>query len=190
MIEDVKYMELFPVNFTRVVLDIDHDKILDYTLNFVNNIDSYTTYHDSEINQEWRKGLDELDRLEEDIVESAKRMCKHTDRRLTDPILITMWASVYNNKKGHGSHIHRRSLISGTYYPVGNEDHSSIQFESPYYNYCMHDTIDEKHLNKSFKPTKGDMLMWPSWLNHRVWQQQPTEHPRVAISFNVDSKRA
>lgn len=190
MINDIKMREIFPVDFARVVLDVDHKKILNYTLKFVEGIDHYTTYHDPDTNKEWRNGLPELDVLAEDITEAAREFCKRSGRKMRSDTLLTMWASVYNDGKGHGAHIHRRSLLSGTYYPIGTEQHSRIIFESPYQFHTMHDNIDEDRLTESFKPKEGDMLMWPSWLQHRVQEQTITSQSRVAISWNIDSRRA
>ena len=187
MIEDQKMLELFPVDFSRIVLNLDHDAINNYCIEFVKGIDNYTTYHDLETNDKWMQGLDELRLLEEDITEACKVWCNNTGRRFTNPCLV-MWASVYNDGKGHGAHIHRRSLVSGTYYPAGDKEHSSIQFESPWLPYGMHDNIDEKRLRKAFKPKKGDMYLWPSFVQHRVWEQNTCPNPRVAISFNMDDR--
>ncbi len=190
MILDIEQREIFPVDFSRVVLDVDHDKILNYTLKFVEGIDHYTTYHDLDVNKEWRSGLEELNELAADINEACKHFCEKTGRVIKDERLLTMWASVYNDGKGHGAHIHRRSLLSGTYYPIGTEEHSRIIFESPYQNHTMHDTIDEDRMKMSQKPKTGDMYIWPSWVQHRVVEQSPTSQPRVAISWNMDSRRA
>ena len=94
MINDIKMREIFPVDFARVVLDVDHDKILNYTLKFVEGIDHYTTYHDADTNKEWRNGLPELDVLAEDITEAAKEFCKRSGRKMKSDTLLTMWASV------------------------------------------------------------------------------------------------
>ena len=189
MIKDIKIRPIFPVDFGRVVLDVDHDKICEYTIDFISQTDVYTTYHDSDVNQKWRDGLPELKKLEDDITEASHSFAKSTGRTLKGETLLTMWASVYNNGKGHGAHIHRRAMISGTYYPTDHESHSKIIFESPYLAQTMHDTIDESLLSESIKPKKGDMLLWPSWLQHRVVEQVKTNTPRVAISWNMDSRR-
>jgi len=186
----MKHKEIFPVDFARVVLDIDHSKILDYTVKFVSSIGKYTTYHDEDTNNKWRNGLPELDVLADDINKACEAFCQKTQRSLKQDRLLTMWASVYNDGKGHGAHIHRRSLLSGTYYPTCDKEHSNIIFESPYLFHTMHDTIKEDRFQQIYKPKTGDMYIWPSWLQHRVQEQIPTEHPRVAISWNMDSKRA
>ena len=188
MVKDIKVSPVFPVDMGRVVLELDHDKITEYTIDFINSIDKYTTYHDKDINKQWRDGLQELERLEKDIEESCREFAKKTDRTFGEA-LITMWASVYNDGKGHGAHIHRRALISGTYYPTEHESHSRILFDAPWESLTMHDSIKEERLRHDYKPKKGDMLMWPSWLQHRVQEQVKTDNPRVAISWNLDNKR-
>ena len=48
----------------------------------------------------------------------------------------------------------------------------------------MHDNIPIGLFN--YKPNPGDMLMWPSWIDHRVPIQEKSDTRRVAISFNLD----
>ena len=50
----------------------------------------------------------------------------------------------------------------------------------------MHDTLPFKESTYPYKPNAGDMLLWPSWLDHRVNPQVKTDNPRIAISFNLD----
>lgn len=188
MILDTKVMKLFPTEFGRYVLDLDHDAITKYTIEFVQTIDSYTTYHDKKLNQAWLKGHSEVRKLHKDIIDASYDYCKNTNRDMKDPF-VYMWASVYHQGKAHGAHIHRKSLISGTYYPTDDKSHARISFDSPLLPLSMHDTKGEKSFIQSFKPKAGDMLMWPSFLTHRVFEQGPTDKPRVAISFNVDCRK-
>jgi|TARA_B110000908_G_scaffold70802_1_gene85443 uncharacterized protein (TIGR02466 family) len=186
MIADLALREWFPTETARAVLDLDHDAIAKHTIDFMDLQDSYTTYHDYERNQEWQKHP-EVQKLMVDILEATKQYMDKTSRKpwKQDPILF-IWANVYKEHDEHGAHIHPRSLVSGTYYCTEDESHSSIRFDSPLINHKMHDTQDIDRSFLSIKPNKGDMLLWPSWLTHRVSAQKKTPIPRVSISFNID----
>ena len=53
----------------------------------------------------------------------------------------------------------------------------------------MHDRFTKDKTSFDYKPNAGDMIMWPSWLFHRVDPQKATKIPRIAISFNLDYGR-
>ena len=52
MITDIKHIGLFRVDFLRIVLDLDHQAIADYTLEHSKKWNRYTTYHDQDINKD------------------------------------------------------------------------------------------------------------------------------------------
>ena len=49
MIVDTKAIQLFPVEMHRIVTDLDHKAITEYTLEHRKTWKGYTTYHDQEI---------------------------------------------------------------------------------------------------------------------------------------------
>ena len=77
-------------------------------------------------------------------------------------------------------------MISGTYWPSADGDSSPLFVEAPYDNHTMHDRLPKEALSYQYPPKTGDMLVWPSWLKHRVVMQKEHKTPRIAISFNVD----
>ena len=193
MILDIKHQGLFRVDFLRIVLDIDHKAIAEYSIEHSKKWDRYTTYHDHEINYDWMAGLPDREKFEDDIYEAADAFCKRTDRRMIDDSMggkfLKYWCSIYHEHDQHGSHNHPNSLIAGTYYPQTAEDSSSICLEAPWQSHIMHDRLLRDTSTFNYKPNAGDMIMWPSWLFHRVHPQVKTEVPRIAISFNLDYGR-
>jgi uncharacterized protein (TIGR02466 family) len=186
MILDVAHRQIFPTEMARIVTDLDHKAIEQHTIDFISTHDKYTTYHNKEANDEWQQHP-EIQKLLVDIVDSTDRYLVKTKRKpfKEDP-WVFIWANVYTEGVEHGSHNHPRSLVSGTYYANEHESYSSIQFDSPLAPLKMHDTQDFNSNSYGIKPKTGDMLLWPSWLHHRVPQQRACEIPRVSISFNVD----
>jgi len=193
MIVDTKPIQLFPVEMHRIVLDIDHDAITEYTLKHRDKWKGYTTYHDADINLDWKEGLPDRDNLEQSIINAAKEYLKRTKRpQFTDyggGTFLAYWASVYDQHHQHGAHIHANSLIAGTYYPNSSAESSSIMFEAPWSSHLMHDPSIIDKSTFSYHPNSGDMLLWPAWLTHRVEPQKESSTRRIAISFNLDYKK-
>ena len=187
---DVKKINLFPVEILRIVTDLDHQAITEYTLKHREKWDRYTTYHDQELNKEWQAGLPDKEKFELAIKKASDEFCIKTKRRpFKEDYFIYYWVSVYDEHDQHGSHNHPNSLIAGTYYPNVGSDSSSIQLECPYDQNFMHDSQDGSERLFNYKPNIGDMLMWPSWLYHRVPLQKKSDTRRIAISFNVDYEK-
>ena len=84
MISDIKHIGLFRVDFLRIVLDLDHQAIADYTLEHSKKWERYTTYHDHEINNDWMSGLPGREDFEKDIYEAADQFTERTNRRIID----------------------------------------------------------------------------------------------------------
>jgi len=184
-IADIKHMGLFQVDVLRIVTNLDNKAITDYTLKHRDKWDTYTTYHDHKLNDDWQLNLPDRARLESAIIEAGHEFVKRTNRKPFDerPFLY-YWCSVYDEGDQHGSHNHPNSLIAGTYYPSIGAKSSSILLEAPWKSHIMHDNIPIGVFD--YKPNPGDMLMWPSWIDHRVPVQGKSDTRRVAISFNLD----
>ena len=193
MITDIKHIGLFRVDFLRIVLDLDHQAIADYTLEHSKKWDRYTTYHDKELNEDWMSGLPGREDFEKDIYEATDQFTERTNRRIIDKSMggkfLKYWCSVYNEHDQHGSHNHPNSLIAGTYYPQTSAESSVISLEAPWISHIMHDRFTKDKSTFDYKPNAGDMIMWPSWIFHRVSPQKATKIPRIAISFNLDYGR-
>jgi len=185
MLEDVKKVGLFEVPILRIVTGLDNQAIADYTLEHCKTWDRYTTYHDKALNARWQEGMPGKDKLDEAIIEAGNEFVARTGRKKFDePPFMYYWCSVYNEGDYHGSHNHPNSLIAGTYWASAGDASSSLLMEAPWKSHIMHDNIPIGVFN--YKPNTGDMLVWPSWIDHRVPTQGPSDVPRIAISFNLD----
>ena len=186
MIVDTKYTDLFAVKISRVVLDLDHEAITEYTIDHQKNYPwgRYTTFHDPDCNNDWRANLPDKDKLDEALKQAGKDLCAATKRKELEDPYLWYWVSIYDENDDHGSHNHPGSLLSGTYWPSCDETSSPILLTSPTQTYQMHDRLPNQDF--IYQPQPGDMLMWPSWVEHRVHKQKKPNKPRIAISFNLD----
>ena len=111
---------------------------------------------------------------------------------LVDESHVFVWASVHCNGSQHPPHVHSDACISGVYYAKTEVIGSSGLFvvddprgKGPFDHLAPPDTTTQPFTSQfSFEPREGSMLVFPSWLVHRV-APVATSLPRVSFSFNV-----
>jgi len=96
---------------------------------------------------------------------------------------IMMWAGVTEPGCENREHVHTNSFISATVY-FQAEETGCIEFMP--YNYVYRTQLPQwpYHGTVSYAPADGDMLLFPSYLLHRV-ERNPASWQRVNISFNA-----
>lgn len=189
MITDLKHLGLFQVDVFNTFLSLPHKQISTYLLNSRKDWNQHTTYHDKILNTKVIENLPARNLLFGAIKDCAVRYVNDTNRRRfanDEDIHIWAWANIYGEHDYHGSHIHPKSLIAGTYFPQADSLSAPLCFEAPWINSTMHDSIAPEKTLYEHKPTTGECLMWPAWLNHRVPTQGRTNNKRISISFNID----
>jgi uncharacterized protein (TIGR02466 family) len=103
------------------------------------------------------------------------------------------WLNVNPAGTHHHVHVHRNSIISGTYY-IDVSDSGSISFQAPFAGQSITDNnmlrldIDEDTIANcncwQVAVRNNDILFWPSQVPHKV-PVNKTDRNRVSISFNV-----
>jgi len=131
----------------------------------------------AELFAEVRKRLDEVHRAFE--LNASMRQ-----------VITEAWINI--NQKGHFnySHDHPGSLFSAVYYVKGGADKGELELKTPIVPHTY--TISGEMVG-SFNaftghamvvpPVTGDLLIFPSWLLHRVNMSQ-SEEDRISIAFN------
>ena len=101
---------------------------------------------------------------------------------------ITFWTQDYRSPTGvHNKHQHGVSGISGVYWVRANEHAGALTFYNPnaVLDYVSASVIDNPYrsMMNSYKPIKGKLLLFPSYLHHEV---QPSREGviRTTIAFN------
>jgi uncharacterized protein (TIGR02466 family) len=105
-------------------------------------------------------------------------------------VITEAWINI--NQKGHFnySHDHPGSLFSAVYYVKGGADKGELELKTPIIPHTY--TISNEMVGNfnSFTghavvlpPVTGDLLIFPSWLLHRVNMSQ-SEEDRISIAFN------
>jgi uncharacterized protein (TIGR02466 family) len=105
-------------------------------------------------------------------------------------VITESWINI--NQKGHFnySHDHPGSLFSAVYYVKGGADKGELELKTPIVPHTY--TISQEMVG-SFNaftghamvlpPVTGDLLIFPSWLLHRV-NMSRSEDDRISIAFN------
>lgn len=103
--------------------------------------------------------------------------------------LDDIWVNVLPEGGVHTSHIHPRSVISGTYYVATPKGSSALKLEDPRLGLMMAapprkaKAVQEQRPFVYEAPQAGTVLLWESWLRHEVPINQADEE-RISVSFN------
>jgi len=113
----------------------------------------------------------------------------------TRQVITEAWINI--NQKGHFnySHDHPGSLFSGVYYVKGGADKGELELKTPITPHTY--TISGEMVGSYnaftghamvIPPITGDLVIFPSWLLHRVNMSQSDEE-RISIAFNSRAAR-
>tara|TARA_B100002019_G_scaffold242042_1_gene218240 strand:+ start:1868 stop:2656 length:789 start_codon:yes stop_codon:yes gene_type:complete len=85
------------------------------------------------------------------------------------------WWSCFDQKDSYAWHNHSQFLFSATYYIEMEEEHTPIAFRNPMGSILqgwlpgkMNPGLQEEII---IKPKAGDLLIWPGWLEHYVYNK-------------------
>jgi len=95
-----------------------------------------------------------------------------------EPKIINGWVNI-NRKSGmNRRHIHQGSSLSAVYYVT--DAYSPIRFHDP----RPMNVWENGPTTHDFTPSKGEIIIFPSWLDHDV-EPNLTDEPRISIAMNV-----
>lgn len=99
--------------------------------------------------------------------------------------LTESWFNSYSTGGFQYDHTHAGNKVSGTYYYATNGEDGAIRFSNP--NQHMHfngfPSDGSFGESASYTPKVGRLLLFPSWLTHRV-NVNNTNHTRISIAMN------
>jgi uncharacterized protein (TIGR02466 family) len=130
----------------------------------------------------------QLKHLQKFIIEHVNLYAEHCGYNGYTPVISKSWTNFNNPNDFQFSHSHDndKAIISGTYYYKTNQNDGDIVFETP--NILME---AKKFPSRSsfdtvqYSPEIGKLLLFPSWLKHKV-QPNQTQDTRISISFNIE----
>ena len=103
--------------------------------------------------------------------------------------ITNMWAIINKNKAFNERHHHGNSSLSAAYYVKAENNAGNIVFFDPRQANVFHHPSAKKanDLNgqiKSVTPKAGTLVLFPSYLEHKVEENLSNEE-RIVVSFNV-----
>ena len=107
-----------------------------------------------------------------------------------DFYITQSWLNITKPGEQHHEHSHGNSLISGVFY-ISTEESDNITFIDPNYKIKELITFEEKEYNLFnsttwvFPSITNILLLFPSWLNHKVEVNEKATTDRISISFNT-----
>ena len=136
-------------------------------------------------------------------LEKLKQFCEQQLKRYVKEIInpkydvelyITQaWLNVTKPGGAHHSHSHPNSIISGVFY-IETEEDDKITFVDPCIQVRNLVSIENEDFNiwnsdTWFFPTNaGELILFPSWLTHRVEGNEKATTDRISLSFNTFAK--
>ena len=97
------------------------------------------------------------------------------------------WLNYTETNQYHHKHAHPNSLVSGVFYINCHEEHDKIKFFNDKYQTIKPEVKDWNIWNSEtwwFSVKTGDIILFPSSLNHMVETKQGT-NTRISLAFNT-----
>jgi uncharacterized protein (TIGR02466 family) len=119
------------------------------------------------------------------IVEQLNYYCQCVNHDLQSEIKES-WFNFSNRGNFQFDHQHGSCNISGCYYFKTNGDDGDITFSNPNLIAFRRDIFPSLYYKEQLNviPSEGLLLIFPSWLTHRV-NVNNTNNERISLSFNI-----
>jgi len=129
-----------------------------------------------------------LDNLADYIIKHAKNYLLQTKAWMRDNTVLELggsWTNVYDNGDAQEWHNHGDAFISGCYYYKANGINGDIGFKRscPFMRKGDFPNGDEYKTDLYYAPKDGVLLLFPSWLDHKVLTNT-TDQRRIVIAFD------
>jgi len=185
MIKDYKTINIFPIPVGRVVTDMPNDEVTKFTCDFLTEHQlGFTTFHNPDINNIYQRDMPASRQFVEMVSTAANTFMDNWGIKTNRTPHVYFWGSNYQKGDNHHSHVHPLSTLSGTYWPIAEDKAPPLVFENPAESSMMQYPPKQEHYEYPHPPRTGDMLIWPSWLKHKILTQIHAAM-RVSVSFNV-----
>ena len=106
--------------------------------------------------------------------------------------ISNLWANINNYRDHNDLHIHQYTMISGVYYLKAPKNCGNLVFRHPSpcieYDWSKNKLTENIEYNSglyNFVPKEGQLLLFPSWLEHFVRPNLNKTQERISIAFNI-----
>tara|TARA_R110002020_G_scaffold43879_3_gene127000 strand:+ start:252 stop:860 length:609 start_codon:yes stop_codon:yes gene_type:complete len=107
--------------------------------------------------------------------------------------ITSAWININGKKSSNSMHCHPGSDLSGCLWIKATDKSGSFRFNNPndfvqdaLLHFCNNETKSEFSFSNNywFKPVEGFMIVFPSHINHCVFENHDDED-RISIAFNI-----
>ena len=133
-------------------------------------------------------------------LKKIKQFCEQQLKKYVEQVIVPReeldfyitqsWLNITKPGEHHHEHSHANSIISGVFY-ISTEEDDKITFTDP--NIKLKSLIkfeqEEYNIWNSgiwfFPSVTNELMLFPSWLNHKVDTNEKATTDRISISFNT-----
>ena len=135
-----------------------------------------------------------------DKLKKIKQFCEQQLKKYVEQVInpreeldfyITQsWLSITKPSEYHHEHFHPNSIISGVFY-ISTEEDDTITLTDPKMKLKERLKFEVEEYNmwnstyRSFLSINNELILFPSWLEHRVEPNEKATTDRISISFNT-----
>jgi len=111
-------------------------------------------------------------------------------KKESDFYITQSWLNITKPGEYHHDHSHPNSIVSGVFY-ISIEEDDQITFIDPNMKVKDFLKVTEKEFNVwnsvtwFFPVANNELVLFPSWLNHRVSSNEKATTDRISLSFNT-----
>jgi len=124
--------------------------------------------------------------LSREIIDITSRYLELQGLRWQSLWIDELWVNAQFQAQNHIMHTHPNSWFSGVYYLQCPENSQRLLFTDPRPQAAVNRLLGSGQ-TWAHEPRAGDLLTWPSWLQHQTvsWTRQPLREPRISVSWNL-----
>jgi len=129
---------------------------------------------------------DPWSRLAQQIVDVTGQYMQAQGLRWQSIWMSEMWINAQFQTQNHIAHTHPNSWYSGVFYLQCPEHSQRLLFTDPRPQASVNRLLGSAQ-TWAHEPREGDLLIWPSWLQHQTvsWSRQELLEPRISVSWNL-----
>lgn len=124
--------------------------------------------------------------LATDIVDITAEYLAAQGLRYQSMWIEELWVNAQMQSQNHIMHTHPNSWYSGVFYLQCPEHSQRLLFTDPRSQASVQRLLGSAQ-TWAHEPRAGDLLTWPSWLQHQTvsWSRQELLEPRISVSWNL-----
>jgi len=179
--------QLFP---TPVAFFTFNRKLTDTELNFITTQPQRSNQGNTSSEDNYIINRPEMTALREFFIKSSNEYLQeiYQPKTKTQLRITQSWANYTQPGQYHHKHAHPNSFVSGVFYVQTNLDSDKIYFFKAGYQQIKLKTENFNHFNSDswwFNSISGQLIMFPSYLEHNVESVVNEGITRISISFNT-----